>query len=55
MADIRESRKCAVVVDEDLPAGLMLNATACLAVTLGPPRRDPAAGGLTSGDIDRRR
>ncbi len=35
MADIRESRKCVVVVDEDLPAGLMLNATACLAVTLG--------------------
>lgn len=35
MADIRESRKCVVVVDENLAVGPMLNATACLAVTLG--------------------
>lgn len=35
MTDIRETKKCVVVVDGDLPAGLMVNAAACLAVTLG--------------------
>ena len=35
MADIRETKKCVVVVDGDLPAWLMVNAAACLAVTLG--------------------
>lgn len=35
MADVRETKKCVVVVDGDLPAGLMVNAAACLAVTLG--------------------
>lgn len=35
MANIRETKKCVIVVDSDLPAGLMVNAAACLAVTLG--------------------
>ncbi len=35
MADIRETKKCVVVVDGDLPVGLMVNAAACLAITLG--------------------
>ena len=35
MADIRETKKCVVVVDGDLPVGLVVNAAACLAVTLG--------------------
>ena len=33
--DIRQRKKCVVVVDGELPAGLMVNAAACLAVTLG--------------------
>ena len=32
---MRVKKKCVVVVDGDLPIGLMVNAAACLAVTLG--------------------
>lgn len=35
MADIRDTKKCVIVVEESLPEGLMVNAAACLAVTLG--------------------
>lgn len=35
MTNIRETKKCVVVVDGYLPAGLMVNAAACLAITLG--------------------
>ena len=35
MGDVRATKKCVVVVDGDLPIGLMINAAACLAVTLG--------------------
>ena len=35
MGDVRATKKCLVVVDGDLPIGLMINAAACLAVTLG--------------------
>ena len=35
MGDVRATKKCVVVVDGDLPIGLMTNAAACLAVTLG--------------------
>lgn len=35
MADVRATKKCVIVVDGDLPIGLMVNAAACLAVTLG--------------------
>lgn len=33
--NVKATRKCVVVVDGDLPVGLMVNAAACLAVTLG--------------------
>lgn len=35
MTDIRKTRKCVVVVDRNLPSGLMVNAAACLGVALG--------------------
>lgn len=35
MGDVRATKKCVIVVDAELPAGLMVNAAACLAVTLG--------------------
>ena len=35
MGDVRATKKCVVVVDGDLPIGLITNAAACLAVTLG--------------------
>lgn len=48
MADIRDTKKCVIVVDERLPAGLMVNAAACLAVTLG--ERVESIGGEDATD-----
>lgn len=49
MPNIRERKKCVVVVDGELPAGLMVNAAACLAVTLGERVEDINGEDATDG------
>ena len=46
---MRARKKCVVVVDGDLPVGLMVNAAACLAVTLGSAIEDIVGEDATDG------
>ena len=49
MLNVRDTKKCVVVVDGELPAGLMVNAAACLAVTLGERVEDINGEDATDG------